>query len=99
MSGEGEVSAEVGTEVEAVAATLGTVFTSFPHHDSGCRAYGVAAGGRAGAVLLDAGDLGEAFRGTPAMAAVLADATRPEPGDRVQTVAELAWRWREAVGR
>jgi serine/threonine-protein kinase len=55
--------------------------------------------GRGGLVLLDEREVGEAFRGTPAMAEVLAHATLPDPESRIQTVAELARSWRAAVER
>jgi serine/threonine-protein kinase len=53
--------------------------------------------GRAVMVLLDERELGEAFRGTPAMAAVLDQATRTDPDERIQTVTELVTRWRQTV--
>jgi serine/threonine-protein kinase len=53
--------------------------------------------GRAAMVLLDEREVGEAFRGTPAMAEVLEHATEADPDDRIQTVADLATRWRRAV--
>ena len=53
--------------------------------------------GRTAMVLLDEREVGEAFRGTPAMASVLEHAARPSPDDRIQTVAELAAQWRAVV--
>jgi hypothetical protein len=50
--------------------------------------------GRVALVLLDEREVGEAFRGTHAMAAVLARATRSDPADRYFTVRELASAWR-----
>ena len=53
--------------------------------------------GRAAMVLLDEREVGEAFRGTPTMAAVLDHATQADPADRIQTVRELTRSWRDAV--
>jgi serine/threonine-protein kinase len=53
--------------------------------------------GRAAMVLLDEREVGEAFRGTPAMAAVLDHATQVDPAQRIPTVRALTSRWRQAV--
>jgi serine/threonine-protein kinase len=53
--------------------------------------------GRAAMVLLDEREVGEAFRGTPTMVAVLDHATQADPADRIQTVLELTRSWRDAV--
>jgi serine/threonine-protein kinase len=55
--------------------------------------------GRAALVLLDEHEVGEAFRGTSAMAAVLEHATRSDPGERYASVAALVEAWRSAVPR
>ncbi|CAM5667862.1 hypothetical protein SALBM311S_12162 [Streptomyces alboniger] len=53
--------------------------------------------GRAARLLLDAGDDERAFRGARAQAAVIERATRPDPGERFQSVGELATEWRAAA--
>jgi hypothetical protein len=50
-------------------------------------------------VLLDEHEVGEAFLGTSAMAAVLEHATRFDPGERYASVAALVEAWRSAVPR
>ncbi|MFD0021299.1 serine/threonine protein kinase [Streptomyces sp. NPDC058382] len=52
--------------------------------------------GRAARLLLDGGDTEEAWRGRPAQLAVLARATRPDPGERFPSVREFAAAWRKA---
>ena len=53
--------------------------------------------GRAGLVLLDAGDLDGEFRGPSATRAVLERATRADPAARHPTVAEFVGDWRRAT--
>ncbi|MET7688924.1 serine/threonine protein kinase [Streptomyces sp. NPDC005483] len=50
--------------------------------------------GRTARLLLDAGPGEDAFRGTRAQLAVVARATRPEPGERFGSVRELVEAWR-----
>ncbi|MET8075743.1 serine/threonine protein kinase [Streptomyces sp. NPDC005303] len=50
--------------------------------------------GRTARLLLDAGPGEDAFRGTAAQLAVVARATRPEPGERFGGVRELVEAWR-----
>ncbi len=54
--------------------------------------------GRTALVLLDEGDAERRFRGTPAMAAVLATATHPDPTQRHASVVEFVTAWSHAVG-
>ncbi|MEU0072501.1 serine/threonine protein kinase [Streptomyces sp. NPDC006332] len=53
--------------------------------------------GRAARILLDADDDEGAFRGAAAQAAVVERATRPDPGERFQSVRELVTAWRAAA--
>lgn len=52
--------------------------------------------GRTAQVLLDEGDLDGRFRGDPRLAEVAEGATRDDPGDRIESVADFVERWRVA---
>ncbi|MEU9037497.1 serine/threonine-protein kinase [Streptomyces sp. NPDC048352] len=55
--------------------------------------------GRALRLLLDSGDEENQWRGTPAQLAVIAEATAPEPGNRLPSVRALADAWQAAGKR
>jgi len=50
--------------------------------------------GRTALILMDEGDLGQAWRGTQAQLNVLLHATRPDPAERYESVARLVAAWR-----